>query len=38
MVLIAPPASAPENEDKPHDDGDWPAQSRSGKSQKDSDQ
>lgn len=38
MVLIAPPASAPEDEDKPRDDGEWPAQGSSGKTKKDSDQ
>lgn len=27
MVLIAPPATAPEDEDKPRDDRDWPANS-----------
>jgi hypothetical protein len=39
MVLIAPPASAPEDEDKPRDDDnrDWPAQGSSSKSKKDSD-
>jgi hypothetical protein len=39
MVLIAPPASAPED-DKPRedDDRDWPSQERSGKDKKDSDQ
>lgn len=38
MVLIGPPASAPEDEDTPRDDGDWPAQGSSGKSKKDRDQ
>lgn len=38
MVLIAPPPAEPEDEDKPRDDGDWPAQGASGKSKKDSDQ
>lgn len=40
MVLIAPPASAPDDEDKPREDEDrdWAPQGQTGKTKKDSDQ